>query len=414
MTNISKLYCGRATPGDRLRYGTADDAQNRACIAPADVTRRRPVVVWNITKACNLNCVHCYTDSGAVKGQRELSTAQAKNVIDDLAGFNVPAILFSGGEPLMRPDIFELAAYAAARGPVAAVSTNGTLITGETAALLKDAGVSYVGISLDGIGRVNDDFRRTAGAFDRAVGGLRNCMKSGVRVGLRLTLTKVNFRQLDLLFDFVESEGVERVCFYHLVPTGRAMACEALTREETVSAVDTILERTVQLCGSDRQSEILTVDNHVDGVYLYLKLLERDPRRAAEVWNLLTWNGGGLCSSGVGIGCIDFDGIVHPDQFWHHYALGDVRERPFSRIWTDPYEPLLTGLRDRKYRLKGRCGACRFLDACGGGLRVRADLRFGDPWAPEPACYLSDTQIGLSQRKKVELAGRGELFDMPV
>jgi radical SAM protein with 4Fe4S-binding SPASM domain len=137
----------------------------------------------------------------------------------------------------------------------------------------------------------------------------------------------------------------------------------------------------------------LTVDNHVDGVYLYLKLLAEGSERAAEVWKLLTWNGGGLYSSGVGIGCIDYNGNVHPDQFWGHYDLGSIHQRPFSEIWTDPDEPLLKGLRDRRAMIKGRCKLCRFFDACGGSLRVRADACLGDPWAPDPACYLTDEEI---------------------
>ena len=160
-------------------------------------------------------------------------------------------------------------------------------------------------------------------------------------------------------------------------------------------------------------TDILTVDNHVDGVYVYLKLLAEGYSRAEEVWGLLTWNGGGLYSSGVGIGCIDYEGHVHPDQFWWRYDLGGVRERPFSEIWLDPDEPLLQGLRDRRSRIKGRCRLCKFFDACGGSLRVRADAYFGDSWAPDPACYLSDDEIGLGQVGRQELIETGEDFKMP-
>jgi len=411
MINISKLYCGQVTPGDWLRYGEEGPGK----VVPKSASQRRPIVVWNITRACNLKCVHCYNDSGADKANDELSTKEAKAVLDDLSQFGVPSVLFSGGEPLMRDDLFELIAYAVEKGLRAVISTNGTLITEDAAKKIKQHKVSYVGISLDGIGKVNDDFRGVAGAFERAVRGIKNCQVAGVRIGLRLTLTKRNIEDLQNWFDFFESQNIERACFYHFVPSGRGgtMANEGLTHNQTRDAVDKILARTKQFKQAGRKTDILTVDNHVDGVYVYLKLLSEDPGRADDVWKLLTWNGGGLYSSGVGIGCIDFHGKVHPDQFWRHYTLGDVRQRPFSRIWMDTNDPLLRGLKDRRSFIKGRCRVCKFFDGCGGSLRVRADLHFGDLWAPEPACYLTDAETGLDSKKQAELERTSEVFPMP-
>lgn len=415
MINISKLYCGQVTPGDWLRYGKKGSGEHADEIVPKKASDRRPIVVWNITRACNLKCVHCYNNSRADKAANELETDEAKAVLDDLAQFGVPSVLFSGGEPLMRKDLFKLIGYAVGLGLRAVISTNGTLIDVDTARKIKKERISYVGISLDGIGEVNDEFRGEVGAFDKAVKGIRNCQDAGVRVGLRLTLTRKNVQDLEPFFEFFEAEGIERACFYHLVPSGRGreIADEDLTHAQSRAAVDTVLAKTNQLKEAGRKTDILTVDNHVDGVYVYLKLLEQDGNRAADVWKLLIWNGGGLYSSGVGIGCIDFNGKVHPDQFWWHYDLGDVRETPFSRIWADPDEPLLKGLRNRRAYVKGRCRFCKFFDACGGSLRVRADLYFGDPWAPEPACYLNDEEIGLKEDKQAELARCGEAFQMP-
>ncbi|HUV62977.1 MAG TPA: radical SAM protein, partial [Sedimentisphaerales bacterium] len=349
------------------------------------------------------------------KADDELSTDEAKTVLDDLVQFGVPSVLFSGGEPLMRPDLFELIGYAVERGMRAVISTNGTLITAEMAKRIKHHGVSYVGISLDGIGPVNDRFRGVSGAFERAVAGIKNCQDAGVRIGLRLTLTGKNVQDLESLFAFFEAKGIERACFYHFVPSGRGgtMADEDLTHAQTRDAVEMILAKTKHYKQAGRTTDILTVDNHVDGVYLYLKLRQEDPKRAEEVWKLLTWNGGGMYSSGVGIGCIDFHGKVHPDQFWWHYDLGDVRHRPFSQIWMDTSDPLLRGLKDRGSHIKGRCRLCQFFDACGGSLRVRADLHFGDPWAPDPACYLTDAEIGLDEEKQAELVRTAEIFQMP-
>lgn len=413
MINISKLYCDQLTPGDWLRYGI-QGGQKDGEIVPKTASQRKPIVVWNITSRCNLKCVHCYNDSGANTQSNEPTTQEAKAVLDDLAGYGVPSVLFSGGEPLTRKDLFELIPYAADKGLRTVISTNGTLITSDKARQIKQMGVSYVGISLDGIGSVNDQFRGAAGAFDAAVTGIRNCMDAGVRVGLRLTLTKRNAQDVEQLFDFFEKEGIERACFYHLVPSGRGrdMFSDDLTHAQSRQVIDTILAKTKAFKAAGKNTDILTVDNHVDGVYLYLKLLAEDPQRAADVWKLLTWNGGGLNSSGVGIGCIDFNGKVHANQFWGHYDLGDIHEKPFSAIWSNEEEPLLKGLRHRRDYVKGRCRLCKFFDACGGSLRVRADLYFNDPWAPEPACYLTDDEIGLDDPKKQELIRSGEMFNL--
>ena len=412
MINISKLYCNEVTPGDWLRYGKKGSGERAGEIVPKKASERHPIVVWNITRACNLKCVHCYNDSGAGKSFNDVTTEKAKAVLDDLAGFGVPSVLFSGGEPLMRPDLFDLIKYAGRKGLRTVISTNGTLITSGIAKKIKDCEVSYVGISLDGIGQINDKFRGVKGAFDKAVKGIKNCMALGIRVGLRLTLTKRNVQDIENLFDFFVAEKIERACFYHLVPSGRGseIASEDLTYSQSRMTIDAILAKTRQFKEAGKKTDILTVDNHVDGVYLYLKLLKENPASAEKVWKLLTWNGGGLYSSGIGIGCIDFNGKVHPDQFWGHYDLGDIHERPFSEIWSDPDEPLLKGLRDLRGYIKGRCRLCKFFDACGGSLRVRADLHFGDPWAPEPACYLTDDEIGLNAEKQSQLECTGEIF----
>jgi len=420
MISISKLYCGETAESDGLRYGHGGQGP---AAAPGDVppartaAERRPVTVWNLTRTCNLRCIHCYTDSGAGKYAGELSLAEGRALIRDLADFRIPALLFSGGEPLTHPDLFELVAAARAAGLRPTLSTNGTLITDETARRIRAAGFTYVGISLDGVGTVNDRFRGVAGAFDRAVRGFKACVAVGARVGLRLTLTRHTYADLHQIFDFIERERIDRACFYHLVYSGRGgqIAGEDLSRQETRHALDIILERTEEFHRRGLHKEILTVDNHVDGVYLYLKLRERDPERAARVWKLLCWNGGGLYSSGVGIADIDFLGNVHADQFWMHHTFGNVRERPFGQIWTDTSDPLMAGLKRRRERLKGRCAPdiCRWFDACGGALRVRAERYYGDPWAPEPACYLTDEEVGFTPDRQEAVRARGEEFPLP-
>jgi radical SAM protein with 4Fe4S-binding SPASM domain len=416
MINISKLYCDEVTPGDWLRYGKEGSGEREGEMVPKKASERKPIVVWNITRNCNLKCVHCYNDSGVGKECNDASTEEAKAVLDDLAAFGIPSVLFSGGEPFMRHDLFELIKYATDKGLRTVISTNGTLITPEAAAKVKEYGVSYVGISLDGIGEINDKFRGVDGAFDRTVEGIKNCQAVGQRIGLRLTLTKRNVADLESLFDFFEEYGIERACFYHLVPSGRGqiISDDDLTHAQSREAIEMIMARTKAFKEAGRKTDILTVDNHVDGIYLYLKLLKEDPEKAKDVWKLLTWNGGGLNSSGVGIGCLDFNGKVHANQFWGHYDLGDIHEKPFSEIWSNDEEPLLKGLRNRRDYVKGRCRLCKFFDGCGGSLRVRADLHFGDTWAPDPGCYLTDEEIGLDEEKQAELKRSGEVYEMPL
>jgi radical SAM protein with 4Fe4S-binding SPASM domain len=296
----------------------------------------------------------------------------------------------------MRPDLFELIAHARTLGLRTTLSTNGTLITPDVAERLRALDVSYVGISLDGIGITNDMFRGHKGAFDKAMAGFRHCKAVEQRVGLRMTLTRRNCQDLDRIFDFIEAEEIDRACFYHLVYSGRGRSADELTPDVARAAVDTILRRTRDFAERGLRKEIFTVDNHADGPYLYLKLLQEDPARAAEVLALLRWNGGGLHSSGVGIADIDFLGNVHPDQFWMQHTLGNVKERPFSEIWQDLSDPILAGLRDRAPLLKGRCGACRWKDVCGGSFRVRALQVHGDPWAEDPGCYLTDEECGIA------------------
>ncbi len=391
MIGISKLYCGTVEPSDALRYG------RHSSKLPSHLLQfskdKKPVVVWNITRGCNLKCIHCYAHAKDHSDRSDLSTEEGKELIDNLAKFGVPVILFSGGEPLVRKDLPELAAYAIEKGVRAVISTNGTLITEKVARTLKEIGLSYVGISLDGMEEINDKFRGVKGAFRLAVAGIRNCQSAGIKVGLRFTINKFNVGEMPGIFDLIEEMEIPRACFYHLVYAGRGstLVNDDLSHEETRAAVDLIIDRTRRLHDEGKPKEILTVDNHADGPYLYMRLQRENPERAKEVLELLKMNEGN--SSGRGIGCISWDGEVYADQFWRHYSFGNIRKRPFSEIWTDLSEPLMRKLKEKKKHMKGRCARCRWLDICGGNFRVRAEAVTGDVWAPDPACYLTDDEI---------------------
>ncbi|AKB25719.1 radical SAM domain protein [Methanosarcina sp. MTP4] len=398
MIGISKLYCGTVEPSDALRYGR--DSKRLPSHLLQFSKDKKPVVVWNMTRRCNLKCVHCYAQAKDVEFKDELSTEEGKALIDDLAAFGSPVMLFSGGEPTMRKDLPELAAYAREKGMRAVISTNGTLIDKSLAKKLKEVGLSYVGISFDGVRETNDKFRGVKGAFDAALEGLHNCQAEGIKVGLRFTINKQNVRDIPAIFDLLEEENIPRVCFYHLVYAGRGskMVDEDLSLEESRKAVDLIMERTKALHEKGFPAEVLTVDNHCDGPYLYLKLLKENPERAAEVFELLSMNQGN--SSGIGFGCVSWDGAVHADQFWRHYSFGNVRERPFSEIWTDLSDKLMAGLKNRKPLIKengDRCAHCKWFDVCNGNFRVRAEAVYGNVWADDPACYLTKEEIGYDE-----------------
>ena len=391
MIGISKLYCATVEPSDTLRY-----ARNSGQL-PSHLLQfskdKKPVVVWNMTQRCNLKCVHCYATSEDISYENELSHEESLAMMDDLAQFGVPVILFSGGEPLVHPRLVEYADYAVKKGMRAVISTNGTLITREKARTLKEVGLSYVGISLDGMEETHDKFRGVPGAFQKALNGIRNCQEAGIKVGLRFAINKRNAFEIPKIFDLLEEMNIPRACFYHLVYSGRgsALAKEDLSHEETRETLDLIMRRTKDLHDRNIPKEILTVDNHADGPYLYLKLLKEDPQRAAQVLELLQMNEGN--NSGRGFGCISWDGHVHPDQFWREKVLGNVKERPFSEIWTDQSNEFLMKLKDKKSHVKGRCAQCRWLDICAGNFRARAESVAGDPWDSDPACHLTDEEI---------------------
>jgi Fe-coproporphyrin III synthase len=395
MIGISKLYCGTVEPSDALRYGRmAKDLPSHLLQFSED---KKPIVVWNCTRKCNLRCVHCYSQSRDLDYEGELTTDEGKKLIDSLAAFGAPVILFSGGEPLTRPDLFELIAYARNTDMRAVISTNGTLITPEVAAKLKELDLSYVGISLDGMEEIHDKFRGKKGAFKEAIQGVRNCREAGLKVGLRFTINKRNVEEIDGIFDILEKEDIPRACFYHLVYAGRGSKLieEALDLESARNAVDLIIDRTADLHKRGLPKEVLTVDNHCDGPFLYMRMLKEDPERAKEVYQLLQWNEGN--SSGRGIACVSWDGTVHPDQFWRHLDLGNVRERDFGDIWMDKDNELLMKIKTKKDHVTGRCAKCKWLNVCAGNFRVRAEAMTGDLWAPDPACYLTDEEIGLNE-----------------
>ncbi len=390
MLSVSALIHGTVTVRDVERHG------HRTGGVPAPLlhftTAHPPVVVWNVTQRCNLHCLHCYASSQDRPYPGELTTAEGLVLLADLAGFGVPVVLFSGGEPLTRPDLFTLMWRARELGMRTVLSTNGTLIGAAEAAALRAVGVSYVGVSLDGLERTHDRVRGARGAFQAALAGIKACQAAGLRVGLRVTVHRCNAAEVPELLRLMEEERIDRLCLYHLAYAGRGarIASYDLSPPETRALLEELFGWVASWPNGDPR-EVLTVDNHADGPFLYLWLRRHRPQRAAEVVELLGRNGGN--QSGVRIACVSPRGDVHPDQFSWHQVFGNVRERPFSLIWSDETHPLMAFYRHRRGRIGGRCRSCRFFDWCNGNLRVRAEVAGGDLTGEDPACYLTAAEI---------------------
>jgi Fe-coproporphyrin III synthase len=385
MISITKLLCDLPSYGDELRYRKGMTSATR-----------RPIVVWNCTRKCNLACIHCYSNSANLDYEGELTTAQAQKMILDLEAFGVPVLLFSGGEPLLRHDLFELNDFAHQHHLRTVISTNGTLITPQTARKIKERDFDYIGVSLDGINQRNDKFRGKTGAYKLALSGIRNLVEVKQKVGLRFTITRHNYPDLGDIFQLVEDEAIDRVCFYHLVYSGRGsgMTEDDLIRSQMRECLDKICSWALSLHGRGIKKEVLTVDNHADAIYLYLKAREKDPQKARAILELLQYNKGN--ASGIAISNVDNQGNVHADQFWQSYTFGNVKTRSFGDIWMDTKDPVMHRLKDRRKFIKGRCSRCQFLELCNANFRVRAEAIYHDMWESDPACYLTDEEIGIS------------------
>ncbi|MBK7982186.1 MAG: heme d1 biosynthesis radical SAM protein NirJ [Candidatus Competibacteraceae bacterium] len=355
-----------------------------------------PVVIWNLARRCNLACKHCYSISADTDFPGELSTEEIFAVMDDLKAFRVPVLILSGGEPLLRPDIFTIAQRAKDKGFYVALSSNGTLIDQSNIDRIAEIGFDYVGVSLDGIGDTHDRFRRQAGAFAASIHGIRLCQERGVKVGIRYTMTEDNAHDLPRLLELLESEQLDKFYFSHLNYAGRGNRNrkDDAHHQTTRRAMELLFEICWRSAQAGKSREFVTGNNDADGVYLLLWVRRRFPEMEAHIRaKLAQWGGN---ASGVNVANIDNLGNVHPDTMWWHHTLGNVRERPFSHIWPDTSDPLMAGLKASPRPVKGRCGQCQYFDICGGNTRVRAQQLTGDPWAEDPACYLDDEEIGVA------------------
>ena len=355
-----------------------------------------PVVIWNLIRRCNLTCKHCYATSADIDFQGELSTAEIYRVMDELRAFHVPALILSGGEPMLHPDILDIATRAKMQGFYVGLSSNGTLIDKTNIQQLSDLDLDYVGISVDGMRATHDKFRRRQGAFDEAVRGIKLCLSHGIRVGLRFTLTQDNHSDLRHLLRMMRDLEIDKFYLSHLNYAGRGNKnrTDDAHHEITREALTTLIEHCMEDIKAGRQTEFVTGNNDADGVFLAQWVRKNIPEKSDQLSAMLERWGGN--SSGINIANIDNLGNVHPDTMWWDYTLGNVRDRSFADIWNDTSEPLMRGLKRRPRPLKGRCAVCAHQNICGGNSRTRAWQLTGDPWAEDPGCYLTDDEIGVS------------------
>ena len=355
------------------------------------------VVVWNVCLHCNMRCPHCYAAAGKRPSNKDLSTAQGKQLLQKLAGGGVRALIFSGGEPLLRPDLLELIRYANELGLSTHLSTNGVLIDAAKAAELADAGIRYVGISIDGLPDFNDNYRGLQHGYKDAVRGLVNARKSGMRTGLRITVSKRNSEHVYPLLDTAMELGVNRFYVSHLQYSGRAkrIADEDLSPADTRALLLKLFAKADALLDTDTLTEIVTGAND-SGAVLLMHWVEENygPEAALKVQQLLRSKGGNR--SGESLLCVDSEGKVHPDQFWRTRTLGDLKTQTWSEVLANPLLPQLTA---RAELLQGRCGACRFIDLCRGSHRERALAAGAGLWGPDPACVMHDQEIGWVEQQ---------------
>ena len=361
---------------------------------------RPPVVIWNLLRRCNLTCRHCYATSADSVFRDELDTGEALKVIDDLHDAGVRVLILSGGEPLLRDDIFELSSYARQRGFFVALSTNGTLIDEQNIEQIAAAQYDYVGISIDGLEAVHDHWRQLKGSFAASMHAIDLCRQYGIRVGLRTTLTQHNYPQLPALLELMREHDVQKFYLSHLNYSGRGKRSRGADahHQMTRDAMYQLFEQAWDDVQQDRETDFVSGNNDADAILLLQWVEQNLPQHRDRLERMLrAWGGN---ASGSGIANIDNIGDVHPDTYWWQHTVGNVRRQPFRELWLERPEPLLAELRQHPRAVQGRCAECRWLSICNGNTRTRAWAE-GNLWGEDPGCYLSDQEIGLAQPQRI-------------
>ncbi|GMT49663.1 MAG: heme d1 biosynthesis radical SAM protein NirJ1 [bacterium] len=353
-----------------------------------------PIVVWNVNNQCNMTCPHCYSSAKVHSGHKEITIQEACQIIDALKVYGISTLILSGGEPLLREDLFDIIQYAKDCEITCHLSTNGSLITAEKAKKLKVAGIKYVGISVDGFPGFNDAYRGLKDAFDLAFLGTLNSKDAGLHTGIRMTVTTGNHGHVFPLLGRVQDLQIPRFYLSHLVYGGRGKSYSKndLERNQTRQLMQSLFDKSIDFIENGKAISIVSGGNDGDGIFLYLYVKERfGDDQAEQLLKLLEKRGGN--SAGEKMINIDHKGNVHPDQFWQTSDCGNILGQSLDEIFQSQ---LMKDLRARVHHLEGRCGRCCYTYICRGSHRERALVVYNNLWAEDPACYLTDQEIGIS------------------
>jgi len=344
------------------------------------------IAIWNFTNRCNLSCLHCYSKADLDSIDR-LTTDDIMKTLPKLKANGVKFIIFSGGEPLTRKDLFDIANRCKELGIITYLSTNGLYVKTSNAQKILDT-FNYVGISIDGSEDTHDKFRGLKGSFIesmKAVDLLNSYGQS--RVGIRFTITKDTYDDLEFIFDLAERHNIPKIYISHLVYSGRGLENLEmdLSKTQRVKAVNFILDKAFEYHKAKKDIEIVTGNMEMDAILFYDRFIKEYPQHSDEMRErLISWGGN---SAGRKLLNIDSEGFVKPDPFFPK-KIGNILNQEFSDIWTDNPTELLEKLRVHPRELSGRCKDCKYIDICNGGSRSRAYAIHGDMWAEDPSCYL--------------------------
>ncbi len=349
------------------------------------------IVIWNFTNRCNLACHHCYSYADP-NSQDFLTTEFILDSIKDLKKAGVKFVIFSGGEPLIRKDIFKIANAMREKSIMTYLSTNGLYINEKNVNKIIQT-FDYIGISIDGIGKVHDNFRGLDGAFDKSIGAIKLIQQNGGNAGIRFTMTKETEDSFYDIFELAEELNVNKIYLSHLVYSGRGLENLKIdiSKEKRLEFVNFIIDKALKYEEEGKDIDVVTGNMEMDAIVLLEKFSMKYPKLKEQMLQrLIAWGGN---SAGNRLGNIDFLGKVKPDPFFP-FTVGDINEKSFDNIWLDKNNEILARLRQHPREISGKCSTCGVKHICNGGSRSRAYALYNDLWAEDPSCYLNEQQRG--------------------
>lgn len=348
------------------------------------------IMIWNFTNRCNLLCHHCYSKADANE-KDTLTFKQIQETIPKLKKAGVNFVIFSGGEPLLRKDIFDIALEMKKNNIMTYLSTNGMYVNEKNVDKIIET-FNYIGISIDGIEEIHDQFRGQVGSYKKSISAIKLIQEHGGNAGIRFTLTKETEGSFYKMFELCEELNVDKLYISHLVYSGRGLDNLKIdiTKEKRREYVNYIINKAFEYYENDSNIELVTGNMEMDSILL-LQKFEKEYKEFAPILKekLISWAGN---SAGSRLGNMDWLGNVKPDPFFPR-TIGNYLEKDFDKVWLDEENDLLTRLREKPRQISGKCSKCSYISICNGGSRARAYAISGDLWAEDPSCYLSEQEI---------------------